>query len=199
MAFSSSTQNFGWQWACISYFIVLILIRFGFCFLSIIFDRFSALFGRSNRKRCLDNSNNFTVFCSSRKHDSAHGKQSPSIHKHGKPIPASRPHPRHAAKPHLRASAVLGKAKSTTKNPPTTPLNDTLVDSQCTCAVFLNGQFVRGSRKPPTGYPPISAELEEQFSCDPAGIKHCLNRCVENVSEQLFIIWLDLYFTNHKV
>lgn len=52
----------------------------------------------------------------------------------------------------------------------------------CTCGVFLNGQFTRGSPEPPKGNPALMYEQNSLFSCNIPGNKQCTNRCLESVS-----------------
>lgn len=53
---------------------------------------------------------------------------------------------------------------------PTLPPFDTPAPSNattCTCAVFMSGQFKRGSTEPPKGFPALISELEEAYPCSP--------------------------------
>lgn len=53
---------------------------------------------------------------------------------------------------------------------PTLPSLDVKAPSNattCTCAVFMSGQFKRGSAEQPTGYPALISELEEAYPCNP--------------------------------
>lgn len=52
----------------------------------------------------------------------------------------------------------------------------------CTCAVFMSGQFKRGSTEQPTGFAALISELEQAYPCNPVGMKTCVNRCLESVS-----------------
>lgn len=54
----------------------------------------------------------------------------------------------------------------------------------CTCGVFLNGQFTRGSPDPPKGNPALMYEQNSLFTCNIPGNKQCTNRCLESVSNQ---------------
>lgn len=67
--------------------------------------------------------------------------------------------------------------------------NETNSLISCSCAVFLSGQFVRGSPKPPVGYPPITADIEDQFPCNPIGVNKCTKKCLDNVSRNLSWFW----------
>lgn len=51
----------------------------------------------------------------------------------------------------------------------------------CTCAVFLSGQFVKGSNQPPIGNPALLHEQENVMACNPLGSKQCTNKCLETV------------------
>lgn len=51
----------------------------------------------------------------------------------------------------------------------------------CTCAVFLNGQFTKGSPDPPKGNPALLYEQDSIFPCSAQGNKQCTNRCLETV------------------
>lgn len=63
--------------------------------------------------------------------------------------------------------------------------NETNSLISCSCAVFLSGQFVRGSPKPPVGYPPITADIEDQFPCNPIGVNKCTKKCLDNLAGHL--------------
>lgn len=58
----------------------------------------------------------------------------------------------------------------------------------CTCAVFLNGQFVKGSMDPPSGNPALLYEQTALFPCTPQGNKQCTNRCLETVSHNFLYL-----------
>lgn len=51
----------------------------------------------------------------------------------------------------------------------------------CTCAVFLSGQFTKGSNQPPLGNPALLHEQENVMACNPMGSKQCTNKCLETV------------------
>lgn len=53
----------------------------------------------------------------------------------------------------------------------------------CTCAVFMSGQFKKGSMEQPTGFPALISEENQAYPCNPIGMKTCVNRCLESVSE----------------
>lgn len=52
----------------------------------------------------------------------------------------------------------------------------------CTCGIFLSGQFKKGSKEPPKGYPALVNEHFEVFPCNSHGIKLCSNKCLDVVS-----------------
>lgn len=52
----------------------------------------------------------------------------------------------------------------------------------CTCAVFMSGQFKRGSSEQPSGFPALISEENHAYPCNPIGMKSCVNRCLESVS-----------------
>lgn len=76
----------------------------------------------------------------------------------------------------LTISTPLSKALDNVKNvaAQNTP--------SCSCGVFLSGQFVKGSPKPPVGNPAIITELEDQLTCSTLGAKQCATKCLEGVS-----------------
>lgn len=55
----------------------------------------------------------------------------------------------------------------------------------CSCAVFLNGQFKKGSKEQPKGLPALIQETEITFPCTPAGTKLCINKCLESIVRHL--------------
>lgn len=55
----------------------------------------------------------------------------------------------------------------------------------CTCAVFMSGQFKKGSTEQPNGFPALISELEQAYPCNPMGMKTCVNRCLESVSSRI--------------
>lgn len=58
----------------------------------------------------------------------------------------------------------------------------------CTCAVFLSGQFTKGSNQPPLGNPALLHEQENVMACNPLGSKQCTNKCLETVRLAIFFI-----------
>lgn len=57
----------------------------------------------------------------------------------------------------------------------------------CTCAVFMSGQFKKGSSEQPTGYPALISELEQAYPCNAGGMKMCVNRCLESVGNLIYL------------
>ncbi|XP_055688125.1 follicle cell protein 3C-1 [Lutzomyia longipalpis] len=55
----------------------------------------------------------------------------------------------------------------------------------CSCAVFLSGQFVKGSKEPPRGSPALIHEQGDTFQCTVLGLKHCTNWCLESLVKHL--------------
>jgi hypothetical protein len=55
-------------------------------------------------------------------------------------------------------------------------------NTPCTCAVFMTGQFTKGSSQQPKGVPAIVQELETMYPCSPKGTKTCTNKCLQLVS-----------------
>lgn len=63
-----------------------------------------------------------------------------------------------------------------------TQMNEVSKDQiPCTCGVFLNGQFHKGSPDPPKGNAALLYEQDVMVPCTPQGIKLCTNRCLEVV------------------
>lgn len=55
----------------------------------------------------------------------------------------------------------------------------------CSCAVFLSGQFKKGSQEQPKGHPALIQETETTFPCTPTGTKMCINKCLESIVKHL--------------
>lgn len=53
----------------------------------------------------------------------------------------------------------------------------------CSCGIFLNGQFRRGSPEQPKGNPALLQELNDPFACSAMGEKQCMNKCLETVGK----------------
>jgi len=52
----------------------------------------------------------------------------------------------------------------------------------CVCAVFLNGQFRKGSKEQPKGYPALLHEYPDPLPCSAIGNKLCTSKCLDVVS-----------------
>lgn len=57
--------------------------------------------------------------------------------------------------------------------------------TSCSCAVFLSGQFKKGSSEQPKGHAALIQETEFNFPCNAAGTKMCINKCLESVVRHL--------------
>lgn len=55
----------------------------------------------------------------------------------------------------------------------------------CSCAVFLSGQFKKGSNEQPKGVPALIQETEISYPCNPTGNKMCVNKCLESIVKHL--------------
>jgi hypothetical protein len=56
----------------------------------------------------------------------------------------------------------------------------------CSCAVFMSGQFKKGSIDQPKGSPALIQELDfSPSTCNPTGIKMCINKCLESIVKHL--------------
>lgn len=55
----------------------------------------------------------------------------------------------------------------------------------CTCAVFMSGQFKKGSTEQPRGYPALTQETDTNYACTPTGTKLCINKCLETIVKHL--------------
>lgn len=52
----------------------------------------------------------------------------------------------------------------------------------CVCAVFLSGQFKKGSKEQPKGYPALLHEHPDPLPCSNIGNRLCTSKCLEAVS-----------------
>ena len=81
---------------------------------------------------------------------------------------------------------------------PTNELSNNSIDTTassypCSCAVFLSGQFKKGSSEQPKGLPALMMhEVEGSFSCNSVGNKMCINKCLDSVRNQIG----NLYIVN---
>ncbi|OAD60415.1 Follicle cell protein 3C-1 [Eufriesea mexicana] len=55
----------------------------------------------------------------------------------------------------------------------------------CICGIFLNGQFIKGSKESPKGNPALIHDLPELFPCTPTGNRLCTNKCLDTVIKYL--------------
>lgn len=77
---------------------------------------------------------------------------------------------------------------STPPSPFANPLNSLSATSDnvpCSCAVFMSGQFKKGSSEQPKGHPALIQETGHVFPCTPAGTKLCTNKCLETIVKHL--------------
>lgn len=52
----------------------------------------------------------------------------------------------------------------------------------CVCAIFLSGQFKKGSKEQPKGYPALLHEHPDIVPCNAIGNKLCTSKCLDAVS-----------------
>lgn len=55
----------------------------------------------------------------------------------------------------------------------------------CSCAVFMSGQFKKGSKDPPKGHPALIQEIDYNLPCTAAGSRQCINKCLETIVKHL--------------
>ncbi|XP_058977770.1 follicle cell protein 3C-1-like [Musca domestica] len=55
----------------------------------------------------------------------------------------------------------------------------------CTCGIFLNSQFTKGSTDPPRGEAVISNLLDRTFPCNGIGQRQCQTKCLEQIARHL--------------
>lgn len=71
--------------------------------------------------------------------------------------------------------------------PPTHEFSNNSIDTTasnypCSCAVFLSGQFKKGTNEQPKGLPALMMhDLEGSFACNSVGNKICINKCLDAV------------------
>jgi hypothetical protein len=73
-------------------------------------------------------------------------------------------------------------------SPPSSPLSlNSIIDTTptCNCAVFMSGQFKKGSTEQPKGLPALIQETDVSFPCTPTGTKMCINKCLETIVKHL--------------
>jgi len=66
----------------------------------------------------------------------------------------------------------------------------------CVCAVFLNGQFKKGSREQPKGYPALLHEYPNPLPCSAIGNKLCTSKCLDVVSFYIQV-QLKIFYNFH--
>ncbi|XP_061392737.1 follicle cell protein 3C-1-like [Musca vetustissima] len=88
-------------------------------------------------------------------------------------------------------SAAVGPKKILTKlkkNPSRVTTNRSTNTTElvpCTCGIFLNTQFTKGSTDPPRGEAVVSNSLDRTFACNGIGQKHCQTKCLEQIVRHL--------------
>ncbi|EFN86386.1 Follicle cell protein 3C-1 [Harpegnathos saltator] len=55
----------------------------------------------------------------------------------------------------------------------------------CVCAVFLSGQFKKGSKEQPKGNPALLHEHPDSLPCNAMGNKLCTNKCLDAIVKHL--------------
>ncbi|RLU14945.1 hypothetical protein DMN91_012832 [Ooceraea biroi] len=55
----------------------------------------------------------------------------------------------------------------------------------CVCAVFLSGQFKKGSKEQPKGYPALFHEHPDPLPCTAIGNKLCTSKCLDAIVRHL--------------
>lgn len=61
----------------------------------------------------------------------------------------------------------------------------------CVCGIFLSGQFKRGSREQPKGYPALLHEYPDSLPCTTMGNRLCISKCLDVVS----VFKLDIHYS----
>ncbi|XP_011173300.1 follicle cell protein 3C-1 [Solenopsis invicta] len=89
----------------------------------------------------------------------------------------------------LCISYSYAENNSTTENDTVTNIKPAINTKEqpigCVCAVFLSGQFKKGSKEQPKGYPALLHEHPDSFSCSISGNKLCINKCLEVIVKYL--------------
>jgi hypothetical protein len=81
---------------------------------------------------------------------------------------------------------LKSKFSLTTAAAPSLLALNTLTDSTpCSCAVFMSGQFKKGSNEQPNGLPALIQETDVTFPCTPSGTKMCINKCLDSIVKHL--------------
>ncbi|XP_061396920.1 follicle cell protein 3C-1-like [Musca vetustissima] len=76
-------------------------------------------------------------------------------------------------------------SSDTTTSPNELTLKNTTELVPCTCGIFLNTQFTKGSTDPPRGEAVVSNSLDRTFACNGIGQKHCQTKCLEQIVRHL--------------
>lgn len=70
--------------------------------------------------------------------------------------------------------------------PQSSLLSNSISDTTpCSCAVFMSGQFKKGSSDQPEGCPALIQETDIHFPCTATGNKMCVNKCLETIVKHL--------------
>lgn len=65
-------------------------------------------------------------------------------------------------------------------------IDTTATSYPCSCAVFLSGQFKKGTSEQPKGLPALMMhELDGSFACNSVGNKMCINKCLDAVRNRI--------------
>lgn len=91
-------------------------------------------------------------------------------------------------------SYSLGNENSTIPSTDEPPTNSS-EPVGCVCAIFLNGQFRKGSKEQPKGYPALLYEYPDTVPCNSFGNKICTNKCLDAVSKILCNFFYLKYFS----
>lgn len=88
---------------------------------------------------------------------------------------------------------------------PTIELSNNSIDTSassypCSCAVFLSGQFKKGSSEQPKGLPALMMhEIEGSFPCNTVGNKMCINKCLDSVRHQIVNLYIITLLYNTSI
>ncbi|KMQ82705.1 follicle cell protein 3c-1 [Lasius niger] len=78
--------------------------------------------------------------------------------------------------------SYAGKNNTGTNIIPSNPSEEPI---GCVCAVFLSGQFTKGSKEQPKGYPAFLHEHPDSLPCNTFGNKLCTSKCLEAIVKHL--------------
>lgn len=76
--------------------------------------------------------------------------------------------------------SYAGNNDTVTNIKPSTKTNEQ--PTGCVCAIFLSGQFKKGSKEQPKGYPALLHEHSDPLPCNTVGNKLCVTKCLDAVS-----------------